>query len=197
MTTSDWVVILAIIAAPIIAVHVQKIFEGIRVQKNRRLVLFQALMATRAARVSAQHVQALNMIDFEFYHDETIRESWKIYLDHLNTPYEEKDSTLWVDKGDGLFTDLLHTMAGVLGYRFDKVHLKKGIYSPIAHGEHELELLAIRRNLTKILTGEQSLPMEVTSISYDEDALSAQKELQAKLISLLDGKSTVRVKTED
>ncbi len=197
MTTSDWIVILAIVAAPVVAVHVQKTLEVIRERKSRRLKLFHTLMATRAARVSAQHVQALNMIDFEFYNNERIRELWKIYLDHFGTQYEESEISLWISRGDDFFIDLLHEMATSLGYSFDRVHLKKGIYTPIAHGDLEMEQLAIRKNLTKILSGEKALPMEVTSLPYDEDALSSQKELQSKLISFLDGNSTVRVKTEE
>jgi len=36
-------------------------------RRNRKAWLFHSLMAPRAARVSPEHVQALNMIDLVFY----------------------------------------------------------------------------------------------------------------------------------
>jgi hypothetical protein len=37
--------------------------EDNKAKKQRKLHIFKTLMATRAARLSAEHVQALNMID--------------------------------------------------------------------------------------------------------------------------------------
>ena len=58
---------IAVLLAPVFAVQVQKYLEILREKRNRRMWIFHSLMATRAAKVSAQHVQALNMIDIEFY----------------------------------------------------------------------------------------------------------------------------------
>ena len=48
------------------AVQVQKWLEVFREERGRKLWIFKTLMATRASAVSAEHVQALNMIDLEF-----------------------------------------------------------------------------------------------------------------------------------
>ena len=72
MTISDWLVILAIIIAPILAVQVQKIIESRRSKRERKLQVFKALMATRATPLSPIHVEALNMIDIEFYDDKML-----------------------------------------------------------------------------------------------------------------------------
>ena len=66
MTISDWLVILAIIIAPILAVQVQKILEAIKETKNNKMELFKSLMATRATPLYPKHVEALNMIDIIF-----------------------------------------------------------------------------------------------------------------------------------
>ena len=151
MSLSNWLTILAILLAPFFAVYVQKHLERQREARQRKINLFQTLMATRAARVSGSHVQALNMIDIEFYgrkilsfkfpsnSEKEVLGTWKIYHDQLHTKYEGKDLQIWIDKGDELFTDLLHKMAQSLGYDFDRVHLKRGMYSPIAHGEEAIE----------------------------------------------------------
>jgi uncharacterized protein DUF6680 len=90
--------------------------------------------------VSADHVQALNMIDIEFYggrttEDRAVVDAWKIYLDHLNHKYDDRQLDAWVEKGTDLFTELLFAMSKALGLKFDKVHLKRGVYFPIAHAE--------------------------------------------------------------
>uniref|UniRef100_UPI002AA29EDF DUF6680 family protein n=2 Tax=Serratia TaxID=613 RepID=UPI002AA29EDF len=57
----------AVILGPIFAVQVQKYLEQFREKKQRRLNIFRSLMSTRAERLNREHVQALNMIDIEFY----------------------------------------------------------------------------------------------------------------------------------
>ena len=96
---SEWIMVGAVSVAPLLAVQVQKYLEILRERRSRKVNVFQTLMATRAARVSAAHVQALNMIDIEFYgrrifwfvfrtrSEKGILEAWKIYLDHLNTRF--------------------------------------------------------------------------------------------------------------
>ena len=67
METKDWIIALATLLGPILAVQAQKWIEGVREQRTRKLRVFTQLMATRAARLSAEHVQAINMIDLVFY----------------------------------------------------------------------------------------------------------------------------------
>lgn len=151
MKLSDWLTIAAIILGPILAVQVEKLVEARREWKRARVGLFHALMRTRAARVSPQHVEALNAIDLVFRKDKKVREAWKVYLDHLNA-VNEKDIDAWVQRGDDYLADLLAEMTAVLKYDFDKVQLRRAIYSPRAHGEAELDSLVIRRSLAEILS---------------------------------------------
>ena len=58
--------IVAIILGPIVALWLQRISERRRDQRNRKLVIFKELMATRATRLSPRHVDALNAIEVEF-----------------------------------------------------------------------------------------------------------------------------------
>ena len=67
MTISDWLVILAIIIAPILAVQIQKFMDHRKEEKERKMHVFRTLMATRAAPLSPLHVEALNMIDIVFW----------------------------------------------------------------------------------------------------------------------------------
>jgi len=101
MTISDWFIVLAVLLAPLLAVQVQKWIEKFRERHQRKLYVFTTLMATRATRLSPEHVQALNMIDLAFYGrkilnqryqtkaEQSITEAWKKYLDQLATPYDK------------------------------------------------------------------------------------------------------------
>ena len=87
MTLNEVLTIVAIVIAPVVAVQVQKRLEVFREQRGRKLWVFKTLMATRAATVSADHVQALNMIDLEFREKryKRVTVAWKTYLDHLSS----------------------------------------------------------------------------------------------------------------
>lgn len=190
--------ILAILLAPLVAVQVQKYLELLREKRERKQWIFNTLMATRASRVSPEHVQALNMIDIAFSgrkmvrrrqnsEEKQITEAWKIYLDHLcRSDINEKNRDAWTEKGSGLFVDLLQKMAQHLGYDFDKVHLDKGVYTPQAQGELELDQLIIRKQFAEILQGKRGFPMEVISFPFDEQAAQKQQEVNEKLSKYLD-----------
>ena len=51
---------------------------------------------------------------------------------------------VWNAQCDELFTNLLFAIAKEVRYQFDRVQLKKGVYSPQAHGDLELEQNMVR-----------------------------------------------------
>jgi len=159
------ITVFAIFIAPIVALWLQKKIETFNEQKTRGLEIFKTLLATRANTISLEHVQALNMIDVEFYNQKEIRNYWNIYRDHLNSSYpQNQDKSAqdrWEEKRVDYLTDLLHCMSKFFGYDFDKVILKKGAYSPVAHGIFNLQQNLIRHGFVELLTGEKSLKVEV------------------------------------
>lgn len=208
MDLKDWLVIGATFLGPILAVQAQKLVELLRERRMRKLWVFQNLMATRAARVSPDHVQALNMINLVFYGhrvlgisrrskgEQAVLDAWKEYHDHLNDRHDEKTFEIWVTKGNELFVNLLLSMANELGFSFDRVELGKGAYSPIAHGELESEQAELRRRAIQVLGGEIPISMAVESLPVDPDTLKNQLELQKQLLAALSnqGALTVTVK---
>lgn len=143
--------VIAVISGPVLAVQAQKWIEKWRAGRQRKLWIFKTLMATRGTPMSSDHVQALNMIDLEFSSrkskDREVIEEWKIYLDHLcSGPRDFQDNNYqielktWSEKSrDCLVDDLLHKMSNALNYKVDKVHLKKGAYTPKGHSDTEFE----------------------------------------------------------
>jgi hypothetical protein len=160
---SDWIMILAVLLGPIIAVQLTRYLDNKKELTQRKLDLFRTPMSTRAYNISWDHVSALNRIDVEFNNkvakEKEVLNSWKSYLDLLNDKNLTPEN--WNSKRIDLFVDLLHKMALVLNYDFDKTHIKNSAYSPIAHGNSEQEINEIRAGLIKILKGELAIPIQV------------------------------------
>lgn len=200
MTISDGLMIFVVLLAPFLAVFAQKRLDIWRDQRNRKLVVFKHLMATRGAILSSDHVQALNMIDLEFTGKtyEGIRRIWKEYLDHLGAlnsldPEKKKElMPIWTSKSDDLLASLLQEMGNCLGYDFDKVHLKRGIYSPQGHADTDLENRAIRHLSLEILAGDRQLPMTTTLLPLDEESAKEGKRILESLQAVLDGKRAIK-----
>lgn len=174
MEDKDIIMIIAVILGPIAAVQIQKWLEQNRSKTERKLRIFKTLMSTRATRLSIEHVQSLNMIDIEFIdkRSEKVVIAWRSYHDHLSNG--DIKSTSWTEKNDDLFIELLFEMGKSLGYKFDKVMLRRTAYSPIAHGDIELDQQTIRRGLSTILSGKAAFPVFFTNNigTNDEDDLS-------------------------
>jgi hypothetical protein len=197
MKLAEVLTIIAVLLAPVVAVQVQKWLELFREDRARKLWIFKTLMATRAATVSPEHVQALNMIDLEFRGTRyrPVTAAWKTYLDHLGSypKDDEKRQAVWGERRVDLLTTLLLAMGHALGYEFDDVHVKKGIYAPEAHGQIENENILIRRGLLRLLYGDAEIKMKVTSFPVSNEALAEQKALRDAIQQLLDGKRSLPV----
>jgi len=165
MTIADWLMILAVLLGPIIAVQLTRYLDNKKEERERKLQVFKTLMATRAYTISWDHVVALNRIDLEFDKDnkkeKAVIEAWKAYLDLLGDKSLTPEQ--WGIKRVDLLVELLYTMARVLAYDFDKTHIKNSSYSPVAHGNIEDEQKALRAGLIDVLEGKRSIPMTIVN----------------------------------
>lgn len=109
----NWLVVIATLLSPLIAVQVTKWLERKTRSRDEQIQIFKTLMATRAANLDPRHVEALNVIDVVFHSSEKqqieIRRLWKQYLDHLNDRTYPRES--WGVKRVELLVELLHAMA--------------------------------------------------------------------------------------
>lgn len=163
---TDALLIAATALSPVIAVQVTRYLDEQKEVRNRKLLIFKTLMATRAYNVSHQHVEALNRIDLEFSprkaKEKIVLDLWQQYLDHLgNRPEDRPD---WGSRRLDLMVDLLHAMGNALGYDFSKTQIKNATYSPIAHGNLEAQSEQVRNMTLELLKGERSLPFHLTSL---------------------------------
>jgi len=159
----------ALLLAPVFAVQVQKFLEGLREKRNRRMQIFQTLMASRAVRLSFEHVRSLNMIDLEFSarrtfginrqskKDAGVIDAWKMHRRHLQQDVSDEDSKAWANEKENRFRDLLFAMSTALGYEFDKAELESGAYNPDANFYQDLSARSIIRNLDGVLMGKRAI----------------------------------------
>jgi hypothetical protein len=160
----EWLTFAALLIGPIAAIQIDRLIERYKERRRHKLNVFHTLMATRGARLSPTHVEALNRIDFEFYGDRPIQEAWRLYLDHLSVPSDTvADQNRWFDTGFQLFTELLTKMATSLKYQFDPLVLKKGGYYPKGHGDIEADQTLIRKAALNVLEGKQPLKVNVAA----------------------------------
>ena len=188
MGINDIVMVVAVVLGPILAVQAQKMIEQWRENRARKLSVFTVLMATRGTPLSPEHVQALNMIDLEFSaekpRERAVREAWKVYLDHLgDAPQDFQDPTYqaknaaWTTRSNDCRVELLYTMGHVLGYDFDKVQLKKGVYTPKGHADTEFEQGLLRKGLLELLYNRRALPIQLTA-KADQQEPEAPRQLE-------------------
>jgi hypothetical protein len=154
MPTQAWLTLLAIVTGPLSVFLLTRWRDKVRDKRARRLHVFRELMLTRGSRLSQRHVEALNAIDVEFYGDRNVTEAWKLYFDQFcqarPKPTSEGEVSRWLEKGDDLLADLLYAMARALGYHFDKVTIKRNVYTPVAHGQLEDDLTVIRKGFVEV-----------------------------------------------
>ncbi len=201
ITMSDISIFLAVLLAPFLAVFAQKQIEKWRENKSTKLWIFKTLMATRGAVLSANHVQALNMIDLEFSTKKgegEVKRIWKEYLDHLGSlpkdSVAQKDALPgWQDKNQDYLADLLVAMGACFGYEYDRVYIKKGIYAPEGHAQDELEQRAIRVFLLQVLRGERSISTDTKLFPADDEAAAFGQAFQQGISRILDGTGSLSV----
>lgn len=170
VTISDWLIILATLLSPFIAVQATRWLDERNEIRGRKLSIFKTLMATRAYVISWGHVEALNRIDLEFMKnhkkEKAVVEAWKEYHDLLCN--DKLSPEQWDSKRTELLVELLHKMAIVLDYDFDKTHIKNSSYAPRYHSDTEGQQAAIRQGIIDLLQGRVTLPMEVTNLRPPE-----------------------------
>lgn len=202
MTVSDIMIVLATIIGPVAAVQVQKLVERARERRGKKLWIFQTLMATRAVRaVSNEHVQALNLIELFFdgksKKEKAVRDAWASYLDFFNNKVGTGQTEEFYDahnqRGINHLVALLKTLSTTLGYDFNEVQLKRGAYNPQGHEDDRVNQVAIQKGLAALLSGRQTVKMDVVSLPISPEALNQQLKIQDAILKLVSGEQALRI----
>lgn len=205
---SNWVVVAATLIGPILAVQTQKWIERSRARRDAMEWVCRTLMATRRARLSGDHVRALNMIDLAFYgsvifgkqwqrpSEKKVTTAWKVYLDKLCidlTDATDAQVESVITQRNTAFLDLLAAVCNAMSYSFDSVQLEKAAYSPIAHGELENKQRLLLEETISVLQGDKPIKMEVVSFPVNPQAAHAHQVMVAQVVAAtVDGAIKVR-----
>lgn len=195
---SDWAIIFATLAGPVLAVQIQKLLERGRAIADRRAQIFKFLMATRATRLSPVHVEALNAVPVEFFGKtqklKEIVNAWRTYIDLLDNKGDLEGQVLALARHNA-FQDMLYKMSTYLRYDFSRSQLENDVYYPEGHKVIEDDQEIIRRGFAQLFKGEISLPMAVTEFpaTADDQSLANQEALQKLLLEWLEGQRSVKV----
>ena len=160
--------VIAIIAGPIAAVIVTRRNDVAREKLRRRQDIFNRLMMTRRATLSADHVTALNVIQTEFHDDEKIIASFKKYMDLLAQPFPVADPSVFchfTEEKDDAFNELMFCVGQHLGFDLDKRDLAKYSYVPQGWVNVEAEQTAIRQLTIEVLQGKRGIPVTPLRVS--------------------------------
>ncbi|MPT47110.1 MAG: hypothetical protein E2598_01665 [Sphingobium sp.] len=199
---SDVAIIIATLAGPVLAVQAQKWLEKSRAINDRRNHIFRVLMATRAARLSPGHVEALNAIPVEFYGRskklKPIVDDWHTYLDTLENKGNLEGQVLAVARQNA-FMDMLHKISIFLGYSFNRSELEKDVYYPEGHKVIEDDQELIRRGFAAMFKEELAIPMAVKEFpaTVDEQTFDNQAALTKLLTEWLEGQRAVKVEQSE
>ena len=151
---------IAAFSGPVIAIYVARKLDQSKVRYEMKLNIYRTLMITRTTPLSRNHLDALNIIDVDFYKDKKVKKSWKIYLEHLGVQY--KDNNEWHKKRSDLFSDLLIVMGNSLGYKnIDKTNINNYQYYPQSEFNNEQDFQDIKDGLKAILNNGKPLNMQI------------------------------------
>jgi hypothetical protein len=130
-----WSVLIATFFGPIAAVLVTRWVDDRRGKRDLQLRVFRQLMANRRARLSAEFVAALNVVEIDFYGEKDIVEAYRELLEYYSRNVErmsDQQHELHFAKMQEAVNNLLTAMSRKLGYRVTRLDLEKGGYSPNA-----------------------------------------------------------------
>ena len=170
MQFKDWlnvailiVTAIAIVVGPIVAVQITLRFEASREKLRRKYQTFHALMRTRRATLSPDHVTALNVIQTEFHDDDKVVAAYKKYIDNLAAGLQsganEEAVKKFVEDRDDAFNEMMFEIGKHLGYSLDKRELAKYSYAPQGWVNVETEQGAFRQLVLELLQGKRPLPI--------------------------------------
>jgi hypothetical protein len=151
--------VVAIIAAPMITLSVQARVERRDALKKRREGIFKALWLNRRRPFHVARIDALNMIDVEFYGEKQVRYAWDdLRADYFDQNAPKQDDKTLAARRSEKFTALLYEISQVLGYEFGRQHIRDNVYLPQLHADVTDMEIETRKRVVDLLRSD-ALPV--------------------------------------
>ena len=164
ISTETWAIVAATGLGPILAIALSLWRDSVNAIYNRRLYVFRTLMATRRINISGDHVNALNLVEVDFYHCADVIKAWIKYKEHLsNTGVPEDD--VWREKREKLLAELLCEIGKVLNFNIPAMEIFKGGYAPQGWAHRDAQQLGAYQFANDLAKGDKLLPIYVAGIN--------------------------------
>ena len=153
----------AVLTAPAIALWAQRKMDRDRAAQERKQAIFKALWVNRKRPFYLARIDALNMVDIEFYKNKQVRDAWRNLFAHYSNPHPGLNDELLGQQREELFTALLAEMGKVVGYEFGTAEIRDNSYVPALHGRIE-EMEIETRNRVLDLLKSDALPVRFVDL---------------------------------
>lgn len=168
---TDVLMVLATLLSPFIAVQASEKLRSNAAARDAREKVFHVLMSTRSARMTPDHVGALNRIDLVFptARFPAVSDAWSLYLRELSKDQptvEAAQQSAW-DEQNRAFYKLLRTMAEALKTPFSETTLQHNAYYPKGYVFNEAQAAEFRAAAVKVMKGEQPLVIKAFETKSD------------------------------
>jgi hypothetical protein len=158
----------AIFAAPITVLWVQGKRDEKKALRLRREQIFKALWVNRRRQFYVARVDALNMIDIEFFGEQKVIDAWQDLFAHYVQEHPGLNDEQIFREREEKFATLLFEISQVLGYKFGRTGIRDNIYRPILHGEFDNIEVETRRMVHELLKSD-ALPVRFVSAARPLD----------------------------
>lgn len=166
MDPGGWLFGIAIVVAtflgPLIAVLVTRWIDQTRETKTRKLWVFRSLLANRRATLSKEFVDAMNLVEIEFFGNERVIGLWRRVMDKLHTDvsgFKDDERDRHFEEINDLRAKMMHEIGLSLGYKMEQLDILRGGYFPEGWRslEHRNEL--INHFLADVALGQRAFPI--------------------------------------
>lgn len=161
---TDVLVVFATMVSPFIAVQASEKLRANASAKDAREKVFHTLMSTRGARLTPDHVAALNRIDLVFpaASFSGVSDAWNMYLRHMSLSQAEAEplGEVHFANGNRLFLSLLKAMAVALNTPFSDTAMQHNAYYPQGYIHNEQQGYLLRDAALQVLKGEQAISIK-------------------------------------
>lgn len=195
MSPDTWAIVGATGLGPILAVALTLWREAVKAERSRRLHAFRTLMATRRMPISNEHVNAINLVEVDFYGCTKVEAEWKTYRSHLNKTDKPEDEA-WRREKEKLLSKLLFEIAKVLKFNIPAIEIFEGGYAPKGWEHRDMRATGVMEYIHQLSEGKNTLPMAVTSFPVSQDAMDKQNLVQEALLKTLSGERPLKIKPE-
>lgn len=161
ISLTDVLMVLSTLVSPFLAVQVSELLRKGAAAKEARERVLHTLMSTRGARLTPEHVSALNRIDLVFPTNKysAVSDAWNLYMRHLSqhTPEAQQALEKLHTESNRLFFAMLKVIAQAVGTPFSDTTLQHNAYYPQGYVFNETQANQLREAALKVMTGEQPI----------------------------------------